>query len=293
METVYVDILLITNFLIDYFILLLSNRLSGAGTKRWRIVLGSFFASLTSLFIFAPEMSLFAEISLNVATAFLIVLITFGFKNKIRFLKSTLIFYASNAILAGGSLAVWSMLGAKGIIVRNGAVFYDISALFLLLSITAVYLVTLIISKIISIKMKNKEYGITLFLDGKKINLEGFVDSGNMLRDTFSNMPVVICNYERVKSLFNQKLDKVFAKKNFEVGFYEDIIESGYSERFRVIPYETIGNNGVLAAIMLDKAILHGRKNEETINEIIMAVTHNEIAGGEFDVLLSPELISF
>ena len=63
MQTVYVDILIITNFLIDYFILLLSNKLSGANKKRWRIILGAFVASSSSLLIFAPELSLFAEIN--------------------------------------------------------------------------------------------------------------------------------------------------------------------------------------------------------------------------------------
>lgn len=293
METVYVDILVITNFLIDYFILLLSNRLSGAGKKRIRIAAAAFVASLFSLLIFAPELSLFAEISVNVLSSLAIVFIAFGFKNTKRFLKLTLIFYASNALLAGGSMLAWSLFNLKGIIVRNGAVFYNISAVFLVITIAVVYLLTVIISKIINRKTKNKEYGITLFFEGKKVLLEGFVDSGNMLRDAFSDTPVIICNYQKVKPLFNEKLDKVFMKEKFEMGFYEDIITSGYSDRFRVIPFETIDGEGVLAAIIIDKAVLHTAQNDQKIEKIIMAVTHKKIAGGEFDVLLSPELISF
>ncbi len=293
LETVYVDILIITNFLIDYFILLLSNRLSGAGKKRIRIVAAAFVASLFSLLIFAPELSLFVEILINTISSLAIVFIAFGFKNIKRFLKLTLIFYASNALIAGGSMLAWSIFNLNGIIVRNGAVFYNISATFLVVTIAIVYILTVIISKIISRRMKNKEYGITLFFEGKKVRLEGFVDSGNMLRDAFSNTPVIICDYQKVKPLFNKKLDTVFVKEKFEMGFYEDILKSGYSDRFRVIPFETIDSGGILAAIIIDKAVLHTAREDQKIEKIIMAVTHKKIAGGEFDVLLSPELISF
>lgn len=190
-------------------------------------------------------------------------------------------------------MLAWSLFNLEGIIVRNGAVFYNISAVSLVITIAVVYLLTIVISKIIHRKTKNKEYGITLFFEGKKVLLEGFVDSGNMLRDAFSDTPVIICNYQKVKPLFNEKLDKVFSKEKFEIGFYGDIITSGYSDRFRVIPFETIDGEGVLAAIIIDKAILHTAQNNQKIEKIIMAVTHKKIAGGEFDVLLSPELISF
>lgn len=292
MQTVYVDILIVTNFIIDYFVLLLTSKLCSLKVKKWRLLVGAIAASLTSLKIFAPELSLMFEILVSVTISLLIVIVTFGFINKIRFFKAVLIFFFSSAALAGGAMALWSIFKINGLVIRNGTVFYNISPVILVLSITVVYIITTIVSKIIFKKKINSDYMITLKLNNRSVTINGFVDSGNMLRDTFTDTPVIIVSYERVKNLFCEKLDKIFAKQNFEMGFYDDILKSGYSGRFRVIPFESLSDSGVLAAIVLDNALLHIGEEKIKIEQIIMAVTHKKLMGGEYDALLSPEIIT-
>lgn len=293
MQTVYVDILIMTNFIVDYFLLLLTAFLSGNEKKRLRLFFSSFLASLSSLLIFAPEMSFAAEFSSKFIISLVIVYIAFGFKNKIRFLKSLVIFYAANVVLAGGTVTVWSIFKPRGLVVRNGAVFYNISPLILVLSTSVVYVLSLIISRIISSrKVKGKEYSIKLIFNSKTVTLTGFVDSGNMLSDTISQTPVIVCDYNKIKPLLDEKMNKIFSKENFEMGFYEDIINSGFAEKFRVIPFDSLGSSGVMAALTLDGAVIYDEKGNREIKDVIMAVTHKKIADGEFDVLLNPELVT-
>ena len=123
------------------------------------------------------------------------------------------------------------------------------------------------------------------------MTVQGIVDSGNMLRDTVSGSPVIVCDIEKVRPLLDSELERILCKENFEVGFYADIINSPYKNRFRVIPFEALSGSGVMAALVLDRAeITVGNKKSE-IKGVIMAVTKRKIAGGEFDVLLNPELI--
>lgn len=293
MQTVYVDILVFTNFLIDYFLLLLTASLSKLQKKRWRLIISAAVASLSSLLIFAPELSAPLEISINLAVSAVIVLIAFGFKNKIRFLKNTVIFYAANVVLAGGTLLLWSAFKVKGAVVRNGAVFYNVSPVTLVATTTAVYIVTIIVSKIIKRRQQlNSECEITLALDGKSVTLNGLVDSGNLLRDMLTGNPVIVCHFDKVKDLFDEKMQHILSKKNFEMGFYEDIVSSGFSSRFRLIPFESVDSSGIMTAFVLDSAQIKTKENCEKIDEIIMAITHKKIAGGEFDVLISPELVT-
>jgi len=292
-QTVYVDILVLTNFLIDYFLLLLTASLSKLSKKRWRLIVSAAVASLSSLLIFAPELSAPLEILINFAVSAVIVLIAFGFKNEIRFLKNTVIFYASNVVLAGGTLLLWSVFKVKGAVVRNGAVFYNVSPVTLVATTTAVYIITLIVSKIIKHRQHlNSECEITLVLDGNKVTLNGLVDSGNLLRDMLTGNPVIVCHFDKVKALFDEKMQHILSKKNFEMGFYEDIINSGFSSRFRLIPFESVDSSGIMTAFVLDSAQIKTKEKCEMIDEIIMAITHNKIAGGEFDVLISPELVT-
>jgi len=289
---VYVDILIMTNFIVDYFLLMLAGFLSSFSIKRWRLFLAAFLASLTSLVIFIPEQNAIVEFLLKLIFSLLIVLVAFGFKNIKRYIKAVVIFFAANVIFAGGALLIWSLFTPKGLIVRNGAVFYNISPITLLVSITIVYILSLIISKMISRrKASGGEYSVILEFEGKRVGVQGIVDSGNMLRDTLSGSPVIVCDIEKVRPILNDELERILCRQNFESGFYADIINSPYKNRFRVIPFESLSGSGVMAALVLDKAeITVGNKKSE-IKGVIMAVTDRKIAGGEFDVLLNPELI--
>lgn len=293
MQTVYVDILILTNFIVDYFLLLLCAKFIKAPIKRWRLFLSGFFAALSSLLIFAPEMPAILEIITKLLISLVVVLIAFGYKNPIRYIKSAVFFYASNVLFAGGALLLWSFFKTGNIVVRNGAVFYNISPVTLILTTAVVYILSLIVSKIISHRKNvGKEYTVTLKLLGKEVELVGIVDNGNMLSDTLSGSPVIVCDYRKIKPILTDEMIKIFKKQNFELGFYEDIINSGFSERFRVIPFDSLGDSGLMAALIIDGATLKSEQNEEEIKNVIMAVTHKKIAGGEFDVLLNPELIA-
>ena len=293
MQIVYVDVLVLTNFIVDYFLLLLCGKFIKAPIKRWRLVLSGTVASLSSLFIFLPEMPGLLEIISKLLISLLIVLLAFGYKNHVRYIKSAVFFYASNVLFAGGSLLIWSLFKTGNIIVRNGAVFFNISPVSLILTTVVVYIFSLIASKIIS-RRKNvgREYTVTLRLDGKEVELVGIVDNGNMLSDTLSGTPVIVCDYRKIKPILNEEMIRIFKKQNFELGFYEDIIKSGFSERFLVIPFDSLGDSGLMAALIIDGAKLKSQQDETEIKDVIMAVTHKKIAGGEFDVLLNPELIA-
>lgn len=292
METVYVDILIMTNFIADYFLLLLTAFLSAIQAKRLRIFIGAAAASLSSLLIFAPELGAFLEFTVRLVVSLLIVLIAFGFSNPRRYIKSVIIFYASNVILAGGAILLWSLFRPEGLIIRNGAVFYSISPVILVLTTASVYLLSLLVTKIISSRRsRGREYSVILQFEGRSAEVKGIVDSGNMLRDVLSGTPVIVCDYDKIRSLLTPELEKIFGRKNFETGFYGDIINSSLKNRFRVIPFDSLGSSGVMAALVLDRAILQCGGKQQEINDIIMAVTHKKIAGGEFDVLLNPELI--
>lgn len=292
METVYVDILVLTNFIADYFLLLLTAFLSANEVKRLRLFLGAGAASLSSLLIFAPELNAFLEVLIRLAISLVIVLITFGFLNFRRYIKAVLIFYAANVILAGGAMLLWSLFAPNGLVVRNGAVFYNISPILLIVTCAAVYLISLVVSRIISRrKSRGREYSVVLEFEGKKAEVKGIVDSGNMLRDVISGAPVIVCDYDKISPLLCTELREIMSKQNFEIGFYSAITTSRYKNRFRVIPFESVGGSGVMAALVLDKAVITCGGERQEISDIIMAVTHKKIAGGEFDVLLNPELI--
>ena len=293
MEIVYVDVLLITNFIADYFILLLTARLSCVSVKRWRVFVSAILAALTSLLIFAPEMSAVLETCVKLALSLVIVLACFGFVNFKRYIKAALIFFAANALVAGGALLVFALFAPRGLVVRNGAVFYNISPVTLIITTAFVYAVSLVISKISARRnSRGREYEVTVFFENKKAQVRGIVDSGNMLKDSLSGSPVIVCDYQKIKNILNPELEKILSKQNYQMGFYSEITDSKYKNRFRLIPFESLGSSGIMTALVLDKIEVSSGRESQTLDSVIMAVTHRKIADGEYDVLLSPELVT-
>ena len=71
--TVYADVLLAVNFLIDYLLLLFCARLSGRRMIRKRLLAGALVGALTSLVIFLPPLSFWPMTLLKAGIAALMV----------------------------------------------------------------------------------------------------------------------------------------------------------------------------------------------------------------------------
>ena len=55
MTTIYIDILVCLNVIVNYFLLLASGKFLSRPYKRWRILLGAFLGGLYSLYILLPQ----------------------------------------------------------------------------------------------------------------------------------------------------------------------------------------------------------------------------------------------
>lgn len=291
METVYVDILLLTNLIIDYFLLRLTGILLNRTIRPIRLFFGTGAAALSSLLIFVPRLSVLSEILLKISVALIVVLITFGFVCLSGYFKATALFFAANAVFAGGALCLWAVFHPRGLIVHNATVYYHLSPVVLILSCVTVYVLSRLLVRLTRRRGNAQHYSVTLRLDGRQVTLDALLDSGNLLHDSLSGAPVMICEYEKIRPLLTPELNRVFQKKSFEEGFYGDILKSGCCERFRVIPFDSVGGSGLMAALLLDSAVLHRKNEDQELVGVIMAVTHQKLFGGETGALLSPELI--
>ena len=141
MKTViYLDVLLLTNFLAAYFLLLATAAFSGLRTRFGRLVLGSLVAALSSLILFVPEQPYPVQLLYKIATALLITAVAFGCSNKLRLLTAACWYAALNIALAGLVLLVILHTGTKILQTGNLTVYLRISPLLLVvLSVCAAW----------------------------------------------------------------------------------------------------------------------------------------------------------
>ncbi|HRM85340.1 MAG TPA: sigma-E processing peptidase SpoIIGA, partial [Gemmiger qucibialis] len=126
---IYLDVLLLVNFLVAYFLLQAAGLLSSQHAAFSRMVCASGIASLSALILFAPELSYPAQI----LTACAVVGVAFGLQGLRRFVTAVCWYAALNILLAGLCIAVILRTGTPLLQTANLTVYLRISPVVLLL----------------------------------------------------------------------------------------------------------------------------------------------------------------
>lgn len=160
--TVYVDILIILNTLVNYFMLLAVKKITRENTSRLRLLFGALAGGVSSLLIFAEHLGVLMTV-IKILTSLLMVLISFKFISFKKFLKNSAWLFFISFIFGGLMLAVYFCFNLDMMIYTNGIVYFDIDMTFLVVcSVLAYIVVTLITSFIDKKAPKEKEYYITI-----------------------------------------------------------------------------------------------------------------------------------
>lgn len=129
---VYLDVLLLTNFLTAYLLLLAAGALSGQRAPFARMLAGSALAALSALILFAPEQPYPVQVAYKAATALGITAAAFGWRSRRRLVTAACWYAALNIALAGAVLLVILRTGTRVADTANLTVYLRVSPLLLL-----------------------------------------------------------------------------------------------------------------------------------------------------------------
>jgi stage II sporulation protein GA (sporulation sigma-E factor processing peptidase) len=256
---VYVDVLIVLNTLVNYFILLGVRKITRAHTVRWRIALGALSAGFSSLLIFFDDYGVLMTL-FKILSAVVTIVITFGIRPYKQFLKRLFLLFAITFIFGGFVLAVYIFFDKDIMIYSNGIVYFDVSMTFLIICSVISYLIITIISKILDKKAPvGKEYITTIQNKGLNITCTALMDTGNNLRDPFSGYPVIMVD----KSVFNQLFNE---------------------EKIRLIPVSTVSGDSLIRAFKPENVSV----NNFSTNKVYIGESNTELQ--EYKVILNISL---
>lgn len=286
-QTIYLDILIAVNLFINYILLLLTAKFLSLKWKTFRLVLGEILSGIYSLYILFPEINLFLSIIIKLIMALTIVWCVFGFKSMKSFAKTTLCFYAVNFLFSGIMLGLWLLLRPTSMEMNNGVVYFNISPTVLVVSTIVSYFVIEIFYRIIGKNdTKNSFYEIKINTEGPPAKLKAKVDTGNILREPFSNLPVIIVRNSLAKKIFPENLLNLlefYRQNNMEI-----FPNGNIKYKIRMVPFKTVAGNGILAAFKPKNII----NPEGTSKEAYIAICPDSTLSEEIGALINPDLIN-
>ncbi|MCR4796146.1 MAG: sigma-E processing peptidase SpoIIGA [Ruminococcus sp.] len=238
METIYVDVLLVLNIYVNYFLLRITAGLTHSPLRTGRCIAASLYGSIFSLTILLPNLGSIAALLIKTAAAVSIVALSFGLHGRKRLVINTLAFFAANFVLAGTVYGVYSVFEPRFMHFCNGCFYIDFSLLILILT-TAVLYVAVRFLRIWLDRTPDGSYRVLIREGGKVIAVNGLADTGNGLVDFFSGTPVIICAAEYFNELTGRELNI-------------DRLPRG----FRLLPCTAVSGNGLIPVFRPDEVII-------------------------------------
>lgn len=197
---IYLDVLLLVNFLVAYFLLQAAGLLSSQHAAFSRMVFASGIASLSALILFAPELSYPAQILYKILTACAVVGVAFGLQGLRRFVTAVCWYAALNILLAGLCIAVILRTGTPLLQTANLTVYLRISpVVLLLLSAASCGAVWLVLHFSGSTPQITRTIGIEFELCGAPVRLRATLDTGCHLKDPVTCLPVLLISWPAAK----------------------------------------------------------------------------------------------
>lgn len=248
---VYIDVLFLINFSVNYFLLYITEKVLFLNTKRIRKIIGASIGGIYSCLIFFPELSGMYTFYSKVIFSLIITGQTFGIKKIKLFMKTVAVFYISSFILCGVTFALLFVTeGFEGMEIRtnNGVFYFDLPWKVLFFGGSVCFGVMKMIKKMISSQKGTIYKEVKINLKEKAVTLPGLVDTGNRLTDHMGNN-VIVCEYQAIRTLIGSDMKVFFEKDTYEIE------ENDLKEltNIRLIPFTSIGkSSGIMKGFICD-----------------------------------------
>jgi len=194
-EYVYGDVLFVIDFSMDFLCLFIAGKLSHEKTRTWRVVLGAAMGAVygvTSLLYSLPTV---VGIIVEIAAAFAICAAALWRGRAVRLLLQTALFYGASVLLGGAMTLIYSKLGKYKTYIETGGsiktALGDVPLWMFALAAAASAVMTKLLSVLLKRKNAVRTCEIKMTLDGKKYEMTGLVDSGNVCSEPISDTPVI------------------------------------------------------------------------------------------------------
>ena len=154
---IYIDVLLFINTIINYAILMTTERLLKRNCKLYRILLGAFAGALFSLFIFVDSDSRLLLFLLRVLSSALLTLITFGWRSKAEYLKAVVCTIFVSVAFCGIFILFYQLFKPPDMIIVNDIVYLQNDPLLLIALTAVIYVIMLLMYKLFSERIKSTD----------------------------------------------------------------------------------------------------------------------------------------
>lgn len=295
--TIYLDVVLIENLCMNYIILFATSYILKIKQKHIMMILSSLLGGIYAIATYMGVLKIYSNIFFKIILSIIMIYLAFTPNTIELLIKELIFFYLISFVFGGCAFALLYFIKPQNILIRNGSYVGTYPIKIAILGGIVGFTIIVVALKLIKSKLRKKDisYEITIWLGEKNITTTAILDTGNMLKDPITLMPVTIVEKETLKEILpNSILDNL---KNIIGGdvpkeVYEDE-NLKYITRFKVIPFKSIGKeNGMLLGFKADKVTIKQEEKIKIITKVIIGIYDYKLSKkDEYHALIGFDMI--
>ena len=295
--TIYLDVVIVENLIMDAIIIYATAIVLKVKIRHLRIIISSLIGAIYSVLSYISDLEIYNNLFLKIFLSIVMVYIAFSPQNIKTLMKQILIFYLTSFLFGGVAFALIYIVKPQEILMKNGLFLgmYPLKTVFLGAIVATAILITAFKVVKSNITKKDMMCNVSIELNNKTVNIKTMIDTGNMLKEPISGLPVIVVEntalYELIPKEILDNLDDILGGDFQKI---PDNIKSTYIAKLKWIPYSSLGKqNGMLVGIKADKAIVE--KDDQVIehDNVIVGIYNKSLTKrGEYRGLIGVELLN-
>lgn len=289
--TVYLDVLFFENFILNFIILYAVGIETKSKIKFLRIVSGSIVGSIYVIIYYILKIDFFLNIAMKIILSISMIYISFDTKEVKTLLKKVLFFYLTSFIFAGGAIAIIHIANSGKVSIQNGIIIGKYSLTTIFIGIIVAFVVIVIAFKTIKNKINPKDFlcKLTIKIDDKQINTIAMIDTGNLLKEPITNIPVIVVEDSLLENVLPKEI--LQNSQNILKGNLEELsedIKKDYISKLKVIPFMSLGKqNGMLLGMKAKEVIVKTEEENKKIDKAIIGIYDKKLSkSGKYHSLI-------
>lgn len=294
--TIYIDIVLIENLIMNYIILLTVAIVLKIHRNNVRILGSSLIGALYAIFAYTSTLEIYSTIFVKILLSIIMIYIGFKPQNIKILCKQILLFYLTSFVFGGAAFSLLYFIKPQDILMKNGVLLGTYPLKTVMLSAIVGFIVVVITFKIVKNRISKKDMycKIDISLNNKNIETIAMIDTGNLLKEPITNTPVIVVEH----TLLYDVIPKEILNNLNEIlgGDFSNVpekIKNEYMLKLKVIPFTSLGRqNGMLLGIKADNVKVVKEEEIHIVNKTIVGIYNKSLTKkGEYRALVGLEVI--
>lgn len=289
--TIYLDIIFLENFILNLILLYAVGIETKSKIKFYRIIIASILGSIYAIILYIVKNEFFYSIVMKFMLSIVMVYLSFKTRSFKELLKKILYFYLTSFVFGGGALALIYIVNTGKISIQNGQIQGSYTILTIMIGIIIAFITIIIAFRLKKNKISKDDLmcNIEIKINNKEVKTKAMIDTGNLLKEPITNIPVVVVEHILLKKIIpNEILDNIDNILGGDLSGISESIKNQYILKMKVLPFTSLGKqNGMLLGIKAQELKIEETNETKIIEKIIIGLYNKKISPkGEYHALI-------